>query len=180
LNWIIELEKNPDARYLVYRSRNASQNQPSADLSFQLGPGGPYLRNGSIYALDVQKCLPIFTHRVPCPGMILADDTGSGKTVTVLALVDANPFLSIRDMPWDNNFCFMALPSRATLVVCPAQLTVQWHQEAMRCIPGVRVHVLATIMDHKKLTWDDVLTSKKFQFNKIRKFARDELYSNVV
>lgn len=36
-------------------------------------------------------------------------------------------------------------------------LTAQWKVEAEKCIPNVKVHVLTSIQDHKKLSWNDVL-----------------------
>lgn len=95
-----------------------------------------------------------------CNGAILADDTGTGKTVTALALVHAHRFTSVGDLRWDNPMDSISyLPSRATIVVCPSHLAAQWRLEALKCMPNCKVKLLTTIIDHRKLSWNDVLLS---------------------
>ncbi|KAI9224294.1 hypothetical protein BC828DRAFT_126796 [Blastocladiella britannica] len=73
----------------------------------------------------------------------------------------ANPFRSVRDfpisakMPWEAR---QYLPSRATIVVCRSDLTAQWRAEALTGLPDTaRVVVLTTMVEHKKLSWNQIL-----------------------
>jgi SNF2 family DNA or RNA helicase len=60
---------------------------------------------------------------------------------------------------WDRRLASSFLPSRATLVVCPSHLCRQWQSEAKKTIPNAKVHLLATIIDHDRLTYEDVMTA---------------------
>ncbi|MBB4634626.1 DEAD/DEAH box helicase [Longimicrobium terrae] len=61
-------------------------------------------------------------------GACLADDMGLGKTVQLLALL-----LAERGDP--------DAATAPTLLVCPMSLLANWHREAARFAPGLRVHV---------------------------------------
>ncbi|MDA2803238.1 DEAD/DEAH box helicase [Nocardiopsis suaedae] len=60
-------------------------------------------------------------------GAVLADDMGLGKTLQVLAV--------LAEERADAG------PCAPTLVVCPTSVIGNWHKEAERFLPGLRVHV---------------------------------------
>ena len=75
-----------------------------------------------------------------------------------MALVHSKPFVTIPQHVLgrlDDRFSLMT--SRATLIVCPSHLALQWRDEALRCIPKVKVHVCTTMAEYLKLSWNDFL-----------------------
>ena len=159
LGWMMKIENKKDARMLRYtvgsvddvRNRFVQlpyENAPFIDLQKSVLVGFPHLEEIPGYGSEVEKI---------CNGFVLADDTGSGKTVTVFALIHSNPFKSVKDIPWDSETAGSLIPSRATLVVCPSHLATQWKTEAIRCMPGAKVILITTINQHQKFTWNDIL-----------------------
>lgn len=97
-------------------------------------------------------------------GGILADNTGSGKTVTMLALIHSSPFNEekrvMRTRLHASNFYGSEhVPSGASLILCPSNIYRQWLSEAKRCNPNFRIVGLSTILDHNKVSWKDVITA---------------------
>jgi len=163
LSWIINLEKmdSKERFHLPPLDFTIPHQDPDEDGFYtylRIGPTNVYFdisTKGISYTPPVKP----FRSAYHCQGGVLADDTGTGKTVTVLALIHSQPFQS---MPFNMmQLCkrqpLEYLPSRATLVVCPSHLALQWKMEAERCMPNSRVHLLTTIYDHKKLSWNDVM-----------------------
>jgi hypothetical protein len=75
-------------------------------------------------------------------GGILADDMGLGKTVQTLAWL-----LWLRD-PAQREEAERAKPAPPSLVVCPKSVMDNWHAEAVRFAPGLRVRLwTATELD---------------------------------
>lgn len=161
LTWLLKLEHDEKRQFCV-----SNCNSYSAYLGahlLQLGPGGVYW--DSRFPHDVFAHLNRQRNQeqtfIPCNGGILADDTGTGKTVTALALIQACPFESVEcglknTFDLDHGF----LPSRATLIVCPSHLAEQWRMEAKRCLPDTaKIVVITTILDFRKMTWNDFLLS---------------------
>ncbi|GAA5841899.1 hypothetical protein JCM3766R1_002531 [Sporobolomyces carnicolor] len=72
---------------------------------------------------------------------LLADEVGTGKTVTVVALVLLHPDPLRCSLPAYNNPQTDARvqPTGLTLVVCPTSISQQWMQELARLAPSVRV-----------------------------------------
>ncbi|MEE2061915.1 DEAD/DEAH box helicase [Rhodococcus artemisiae] len=66
-------------------------------------------------------------------GAVLADDMGLGKTVQVLALLAHEREVAQADGSPGG--------SAPTLLVCPMSVVGNWHREAERFVPGLRVYV---------------------------------------
>lgn len=93
-------------------------------------------------------------------GGILADITGSGKTITLLSLVHTNSLKSIDQIQWPNpTWKTYMIPSRATLVVCRSNLAKQWYDEAVRCLPGASIYIVTNMNEHKKMSWAQAMTA---------------------
>ncbi|KNE73044.1 hypothetical protein AMAG_20688 [Allomyces macrogynus ATCC 38327] len=99
------------------------------------------------------------TAGLECRGALEVSKMGAGKTIMALSLVAANPFRSVRGIVWDDpNDKFKYLVSRATLIVVRSDLVTQWVAEAQKALPaGAKIVQVATIRDHRDLTWNDVL-----------------------
>ncbi|KAI8871805.1 hypothetical protein GQ42DRAFT_154178 [Ramicandelaber brevisporus] len=64
----------------------------------QLGPDGPFYDLLTGQTMSEQQYSAIRAKSVECRGGILADNTGTGKTVTMLAHIHANPMRSVNDI----------------------------------------------------------------------------------
>jgi SNF2 family DNA or RNA helicase len=80
-------------------------------------------------------------------GGILADDMGLGKTAQTLSLLLAErqphttPTPSAASSPPEMSAGTNTLPVAPTLLVCPMSLVSNWHKEAARFAPSLRVYV---------------------------------------
>ena len=93
-----------------------------------------------------------------CLGGVLADNPGYGKTITTLALIHSNPLDSFNALPLTPVEKFYLFPSRATLIICPANLVKQWQAEVEKCLPkSTRCYTVSWILEHRKLSWSDVI-----------------------
>ena len=95
-------------------------------------------------------------------GGILADDTGSGKTVTTLGLIHSTPFTQQKQIKRNEifnseDFKKNFMESRASCVICPSNIQGQWISEALKCNPKFKVIGLSTILDLRKVSWIDVM-----------------------
>ena len=92
-------------------------------------------------------------------GGILADDTGSGKTVTTIGLIHSVPLTPEKEEVRRGRFRNLLnyMQSRASLIVCPSNILKQWTSEAKRCNLKLKVFGLSTILDHRKISWQDVI-----------------------
>jgi SNF2 family DNA or RNA helicase len=93
-------------------------------------------------------------------GGILADDTGSGKTLTVLGLVCSSPLTAAGIRERRRRFprtLHMHVECRGTIVICPANIHKQWLSETKKACPSMKVLGLSTILDHQKISWRDVM-----------------------
>ena len=80
---------------------------------------------------------------------------GMGKTIEILALILSNPSKIDPNYFIPKDFLF---PSKATLVVCPSQICVQWQEEIIAHISkDLNLYVISTIREHKKLTFQKVM-----------------------
>lgn len=61
-------------------------------------------------------------------GGVLADEVGYGKTATTLALIQANP-QKTSDLFKDTETAQEGIPSKATLIIVPGILMVQWESQ---------------------------------------------------
>lgn len=120
-------------------------------------------------------------------GGILADDTGSGKTITVLNLIHSSPLTEEKEKESALRFQFQndLLRTRATCIVCPSNIYQQWITEAKRCNPRFKVIGLSTILNHRKISWKDamnadiIVVSYQFLQNTNYRKALDELSRNL-
>ena len=102
-------------------------------------------------------------------GGICADHPGFGKTITSLALMQAQWMNSSSKSICKGLQTPAAglLPSAATLVVCPGALVLQWKQEAMEKLQwGNGVIAISTIAELGKLTIKDFTTARLIVFNR--------------
>lgn len=92
-------------------------------------------------------------------GGILADDTGSGKTVTTLGLIHASPFTKDHEIQRSLRFKNVLghIPSRASCIICPSNIQKQWMQEALKCNPKFKLVGLSSIYDHQKISLKDII-----------------------
>jgi SNF2 family DNA or RNA helicase len=92
-------------------------------------------------------------------GGILADDTGSGKTITTLGLIDSHPFSKtkeadrIKRFPDLANFC----QSRASLILCPDNIQHQWVEEAKRCNPKFNIVSFIKMEEVKNFSLNEIM-----------------------
>ncbi|KNE71189.1 hypothetical protein AMAG_15850 [Allomyces macrogynus ATCC 38327] len=164
--WLVHLERSNPTLHAHWATRDTNEEQVRqfertvlrhVPPILQLGPHGMYFNVFTRkFARDHHDWddLHLPMRSMPVRGALDVSAMGAGKTATALALVHANPFRSVRDMPFSRD----CLVSRATLVVVGAALVGQWVDEAKRVLPeGAKIVSLTTIRDHKNLTWDDVL-----------------------
>ncbi len=118
--------------------------------------------------------------RVRFSGAILADPTGSGKTATVLALLCSQPRRPsnvevLKHRPAGNILAAVRVPTAATLIVIPLNLTKQWLKEIDKFVERSRLKVIPVFnkRDYTKLTAeavqasDVVLTTLHFMTGKV-------------
>ncbi|KAI9223507.1 hypothetical protein BC828DRAFT_375762 [Blastocladiella britannica] len=154
LSWLTELEMNKESREIV---------MPLGDGKppyIRLGKGGMlyHVKRHEFAATDIWTPRMPPVQRLSCRGAIEASRVGSGKTISALALLQANPFRSVQDLGIARRDIGKYIPSRATLIVCRSDLTAQWQAEAVKALPGTaKVLLLTTIHDYRALTWNQVL-----------------------
>jgi SNF2 family DNA or RNA helicase len=79
-----------------------------------------------------------FMHRLGL-GAVLADSMGLGKTIQVLALLEAERDAEATDTAPDTPA--PDTPAPPTLLICPMSLVANWQREAAKFTPGLTVHV---------------------------------------
>ncbi|KAJ3360346.1 hypothetical protein GGF31_003251, partial [Allomyces arbusculus] len=173
LGWLLALERSRRARTVcVHQATKSSTLQQREQFALtalrglpnwiQLGPGGMWFNSASY---EIAADPAVWADRImgsagiECRGALEVSKMGSGKTIMALSLVAANPFRSVREIVWDDpNDKLKYLVSRATLVVVRSDLVSQWVAEAQRALPPEsKIVQVATIRDHRDLTWNDVL-----------------------
>ncbi|KAJ3362889.1 hypothetical protein GGF31_001314, partial [Allomyces arbusculus] len=172
LAWMLALEQSRRARTVhVHRVTGLS---PLAQRLFErttvrgcpnwirLGPGGMWVNLATLEAAEdpsVWSGQRVGTAEIECCGAIGVSPMGVSKIVMALSLVAANPLRSVHATPWDDPANKLKyLVSRATLIVVRSDLVTQWVTEAQKCLPpGAKIVQVATIRDHRDLTWNDVL-----------------------
>ena len=92
--------------------------------------------------------------KIKSSGGILADEMGLGKTVTSLALINYNK--SIRDDIFIEKNDMNKIYSKATVLICPAHLAKQWLSEAKKCSPNLKIILVTTKVNHKRLNYDEI------------------------
>jgi len=102
---------------------------------------GPLQLDGAAKPLYFSPLLNTFSDEaIPASaprGGFLCEEMGLGKTVEVVALVLANPAPVVLPSAKIDG----AIPSRATLVICPVSLVGQWAMEAKsKCTDSVKIY----------------------------------------
>lgn len=94
------------------------------------------------------------TRSIKVRGGVLAHEVGYGKTVTTLALISAQ---RLQDAQKAQEPVMGRVPTKATLILVPNQLRMQWASEAHKFLkPGYNVLQIATVRDLAKLTISQV------------------------
>ena len=99
-------------------------------------------------------------------GGVLADEVGLGKTRSCVALICSNPSkfdLSDPKIPANERMIYSKktkynkIISKATVVLCPPQVTKQWEKEVKDCNPNLKVKILLTKTSYNNLTFKDFM-----------------------
>ncbi|KAJ3345943.1 hypothetical protein GGF32_008060, partial [Allomyces javanicus] len=171
LGWLLALERSRRARTVrVHQATKLSTLQQREQFAatalrgvpnwIQLGKGGMWINLATFTTAadpSVWADRHLGTAPLECRGALEVSKMGAGKTVMALSLVAANPFRSVRAIPWDDPADKLKyLVSRATLIVVRSDLVTQWVAEAEKALPaGAKIVQVATIRDHRDLTWND-------------------------
>lgn len=127
-------------------------------IKLKLGDSGYFMNliNGKISTSSETAAVKPFRVR----GGILADDTGSGKTITCLGLIHSYPMTRehakwrIQSLGVDFS---TYIPSRASCIICPSNLYDQWIKEAGKCYYDFKIVGISCIREHAKVSWRDVM-----------------------
>ena len=104
-------------------------------------------------------CNPIVKEKFH--GGILADDTGSGKTITALALIHTHKFTLELQEERQKRFpdFFKYNQSRASCIICPSNIYEQWKSEAERCNPDFKIAGLSSIPECESYSVEDIINA---------------------
>jgi len=93
-------------------------------------------------------------------GGILADEMGLGKTICSIALILSNPSINQNEkFSFSNKLNINKINSKATLIICPSHLAKQWQGEIIRCCPTLKIYMVTTKTDHKKLLFENIINA---------------------
>jgi len=101
-------------------------------------------------------------------GGILSDEMGLGKTITMLALINSNPYTS--NEKFYHNHIYK-IKTKATLIICPSHIVKQWESECKKINEKLKILVILTKNDYKNLLLRDfvindiIITSYQFIMN---------------
>jgi len=104
----------------------------------------PHQQRGLSWMLEVEnEARPIYVHQEGADpsrifGGILADRPGTGKSVLMIALMKLRPCTYF----FQNEN--QRTRSKATLLLCPRNIVLQWAQEFHKCDPGMKVLQITT------------------------------------
>jgi DNA repair protein RAD5 len=104
-------------------------------------------------------------------GGVLADEMGLGKTITSLALISTNKSKNQCKLKYSAKTKNYKIYSKATIILCPSHLIMQWKSEAIKCDPTFKIITIMTKKDHEKLVFEDfinadiIITSHQFLMN---------------
>ncbi|KAJ3365885.1 hypothetical protein GGF31_008223 [Allomyces arbusculus] len=174
LAWLTRHERDRNARTVCVRKLpptataddNASWTQFGArDLPavVQIGRNGPFF---NLYTRQLAKDdhwartrAPLARFEVRAAVDLINDDPSKTAHMPTLALVAANPFRSVRDIPWPHpRDRDRYLVSRATLVVVPADRVAGWIRDAQRILPATaKIVKLTSSLEYTSLKWNDIL-----------------------
>lgn len=157
ISWMKTIESQDDS------IENTLTTKVKSDGIFQkikIADTGYYLDIHNWKLTKSPLTVPINPVRLKCG--ILADDTGSGKTITCLALISSSPFdetkMIMRNKNIQTTYPYV-IPSVASIILCPSNLHQQWVNEAKRCSPNMNIIGMKCKRDHDKYSWYDVMHS---------------------
>ena len=171
-------EANKIQNNILYSDKGSLIKFKLGDYPYYLGSG-----HGNITTSpSTDKIKPLRLY-----GGILADDTGSGKTITTLGLIHSTPFTNEKQELRNKRFKLNDLvQSRASCIICPSNIHKQWLQEAKKCSPKLKVYGLSNIHDHRKVSFKDlaeadiVVVSYQFLINTNYVAVRTKHYSSPI
>lgn len=182
ISWMATIEAvEPNEMNSIYH--NLSGDDDNCLLKFKLGDT-PYILDKNPISISSEKSKQEVLRFY---GGILADNTGSGKTITTLGLIHAFPFSKqhyFERAKRLGNLFNSRLQSRASCVICPSNIHKQWLEEAKKCNPKFKVYGLSNIYDHQKLSWQDIvqadviIVSYQFLINSNYHKAREDWKNN--
>lgn len=159
INWMKSIESVENSEENTIKHNVSAWSKDPPHMKIKLGHTGYYIgykeKERMISASPDTENLP----PVRIYGGILADDTGSGKTITTLGLIHSHPFSKEKEedritrFPDVTNFN----QSRASLIVCPENIQLQWIEEAKRCDPNFKIISLVKMEEVKNIPLNEIL-----------------------
>jgi DNA repair protein RAD5 len=145
LRWMIDIESNTD-RKCIFKPK---KYYPLYDTGYYIK-----MKDGTIWNNDYEK-----ERYIKCNGGILANKMGMGKTVSSIALIHLAKCSSIiPEIPQEDPASEYLIPSRATLIIVPTHLAIQWKGEINKCVGDkLKVIYLITKRDDKKYSMTDLI-----------------------
>lgn len=125
--------------------------------------------NGDVFFVDCQRQRLVHSDDVGPPiadrvhGGFLLERVGLGKTFSMLALCATHPAPPLHHL--DDDFKPRRMPdgrmvSRATLIVCPAQVCTHWATQIETHLSGTyRTLVISSKREHARYTFEDVMSA---------------------
>ena len=154
ISWMKSIEEVESNEANTIHNNVLSSDRGSL-IKFKLGDYPYYLGSGRdniTTSPSTDKIKPLRLY-----GGILADDTGSGKTITTLGLIHSTPFTNEKQELRNKRFKMNdRIQSRASCIICPSNIHKQWLQEAKKCSPNLKVYGLSNIHDHRKVSFKDL------------------------
>ncbi|KNE69824.1 hypothetical protein AMAG_20052 [Allomyces macrogynus ATCC 38327] len=174
LAWLVRHERDRAARTVCVRklpptataddtaqwTQFGSRDMP---VAVQIGQHGPYF---NLYTRQLAKGdhwaktrAPLARFEVRAAIDLVNGDPSKTAHLPSLALVAANPFRSVHDIPWPHpHDRDRYLVSRATLVVVPADRAASWIRDAQRVLPATaKIIKLTSSLEYTSLKWNDIL-----------------------
>lgn len=159
ISWMnsIEAVESNDSNTIYYNFVPEVKEYP---IKFKLGDTPYYLGKHCVEGGDISTAKTERSEPLRFYGGILADDTGSGKTITMLGLIHSAPFNTDKQIVRNKRFkdkIANCIESRASCIVCPSNIYKQWLGEARKCNPKFKLYGLSNIHDHQKISWKDLM-----------------------
>lgn len=184
LSWMKTIESG--SQYNILRN-TVRRHEPSPQMKIKLGNSGWYADLSNNLICTSSRLLK--GDEILIKGGILADDTGSGKTITCLALIHSCPLteagIKERLTKYDT-FLPYRIPSKATCVVCPANIINQWGSEAIKCNPDFKILKISCIKEFYSFSLKDVIladlviVSYQFLINNNYKAISKEIQNTLI
>lgn len=187
VSWMRSIESVENLPENTIVNNVSAWSKEPAHLKIKLGFTGYYIgfKEGEPLSAD-PKTETIEPLRIY--GGILADDTGSGKSITTLGLIYSNPFTEEKGVERIKRFKDLSKysQSRASCIICPENIQLQWIEKAQKCYPDFKIVSYVKVEDALELSLEDVcdadivLTSYQFLASvSKKKYKTDWTFENV-